>query len=80
MSDNYPLRFSEAMAYVTLHRCFNRNDLASFIINIRTLQPLHRKNGGVCLYSGILFDNSIFLFQTFQDVISGSYRIKKVKE
>jgi hypothetical protein len=43
-------------------------------INIRTLRSLHRKNAGICIYSGILFDNCVFRFQTFRDVISGKSR------
>jgi len=58
-----------------MHSCFNRNDLASFNINIRTMRTLYRKNIGLCLYSGICFDNCIFRFQTFQDVIPGKSEI-----
>jgi len=45
--------------------------MGSFIIDIRAMRTVHRKNTGLFLPFCILSDNSVFQDQAFQTVIPG---------
>ncbi len=75
MSDNYPLRFSEAIAYLL---CIVVSTAMIWLLLLSIFEqcdPCTKKNGGVCISLGILFDNCLFEDQTFVYAISA--RVEK---
>jgi hypothetical protein len=71
-------RFGEIMAYVVCIIVSTAMIWYLFIIDIRAVRTMHRKNAGLYLYFGILSGNCIFQDPAFQTVIPGKSGILHV--